>query len=161
MTDPLPSVVDVEFECVPLRTIGRLDIPLDASDVQRRRAAHMQSAINSYGVERTYFLQNARCVFRFANSDVEGVCRFEFEGVARTDAGDRKCEEAILEVALVSETCGGVPDAVREWLVDRVRRAVAIEFDRFIAAGQLAAHAGPSSESAATDKLDGLGGMDV
>ena len=56
MTDPLPSVVDIEFECVPLRSVGRLDIPLDASDVQRRRAEHMQSAINSYGVERTYFL---------------------------------------------------------------------------------------------------------
>ena len=162
MTDSLPSLVDVEFECVPLRTIGRLDIPLDASDAQRRRAVHMQSAINSYGVERTYFLQNARCVFRFANSDVEGVCRFEFEGIARTDAGDRKCEEVILEVALVSETCGGVPSVVQEWLIERVRRAVAIEFDRFIAAGQLAAHAGqPEAPSPAAGTLDGLGGMDV
>jgi hypothetical protein len=162
MTDRLPSIVDVEFDCVPLRTIGRLDIPLDASDAQRRRAAHMQSAINSYGVERTYFLQNARCVFRFANSDVEGVCRFEFEGIARTDAGDRKCEEVILEVALVSETCGGVPSVVQEWLIERVRQAVAIEFDRFIAAGQLAAQVGqPEAPSRMAENLDGLGGMDV
>jgi hypothetical protein len=156
MTDPLPSVVDVEFECVPLRTIGRLDIPLDASDAQRRRASHMQSAINAYGVERTYFLQNARCVFRFANSDVVGVCRFEFEGVVRTDAGDRKCEDAILDVALVSETCGGVPAQVEAWLIDRVRQAVMIEFDRFIAAGQH--HAG---SPAPTGDLAGLSGLDV
>jgi hypothetical protein len=155
MTDPLPSVVDIEFDCIPLRTVGRLDIPIDASDAQRRRAAHMQSAINSYGVERTYFLQNARCVFRFANSDVEGICRFEFEGVARTDAGDRKCEEVILDVTLVSDTCGGVPPAVEAWLVERVRQAVCIEFDRFIAAGQLGqAESQPSTAG-------GLGGMDV
>jgi hypothetical protein len=156
MTDPLPSVVDVEFDCIPLRTIGRLDVPLDASDAQRRRAERMQSAVNSYGVDRTYFLQNARCVFRFANSDVEGICRFEFEGVVRTDAGDRKCEDAILDVALVSETCGGVPAPVEAWLIDRVRQAVMIEFDRFIAAGQH--HAG---SPAPTGDLAGLSGMDV
>lgn len=155
MTDSLPSVVDIEFDCIPLRTVGRLDIPIDASDAQRRRAAHMQSAINAYGVERTYFLQNARCVFRFANSEVEEVCRFEFEGVARTDAGDRKCEEVVLDVTLVSETCGGVPTTVETWLVERVRRAVAIEFDRFIAAGQLGQ---PESQAPAAG---GLGGMDV
>ncbi|WP_428308368.1 hypothetical protein [Lacipirellula sp.] len=158
MFDPQSSVVDVEFECIPLRTIGRTDIPMDASPAQRRRAEHMQSAINSYGVERTYFLQNARCVFRFANSDVEGSCRFEFEGVARTDAGDRKCDEVTLETTLVSETCGGVPPAVQAWLVERVHRAVLVEFDRFIAAGQLAARA---AEADAPTKLDGVGGMDV
>lgn len=155
MTDPLPSVVDIEFDCIPLRTVGRLDIPIDASDAQRRRAAHMQSAINTYGVERTYFLQNARCVFRFANSDVEGICRFEFEGVARTDAGDRKCEEVILDVMLVSNTCGGVPSTVETWLVERVRQAVGIEFDRFIAAGQF------GQPEAQPSTAGGLGGMGV
>ncbi len=159
--EPPPSVVDVEFDCVPLRSIKRLDIPLDASDLQRRRAARMQAAIGSYGVERTYFLQNARCVFRFANSDVEGVCRFEFEGVARTDAGDRKCEEVNLDVTLVSETCGGVPVAVQQWLIDRVRHAVAIEFDRFLAAGQPAASSPDASEQTPATALGGLGGLDV
>lgn len=161
MADPLPSIIDVEFDCIPLRTVGRLDVPLDASDAQRRRASHMQTAINAYGVERTYFLQNARCVFRFANSDVEGICRFDFEGVVRTDAGDRKCEDADLEVTLVSETCGGVPASIEAWLVERVRHAVIVEFDRFIAAGQLHASSGEAIHAVPAADLDGLGGMDV
>ena len=160
MIDPLSSFVDVEFESIPLRSVGRLDVPLDASDAQRRRAEHMQLAIKAYGQERTYFLQDARCVFRFANSDVQGICRFEFDGVVRTDAGDRKCEEADLQVTLVSETCGGVPEPVETWLAERVRQAVMVEFDRFIAAGQHGASGEPAHAAPTTD-LDGVGGMDV
>jgi hypothetical protein len=145
------SAVDIAFDCLPLRLVARLDVPLDASDALRRRAERIKAAIESYGAERTYFLYNARCVFRFANSEVDGVCRFEFEGAVLTDAGDRKCEQAMLDVRLVSETCGGVPAEVEMWLSERVRRAVAIEFDRFIAAGQLET---PSDDA-------GLFGMNV
>lgn len=156
MNDLSLPVVDVAFDCLPLRSVGRLDIPLDASESLRRRAERMQLAIQTHGAERSYFLYNARCIFRFANSEFEGVCRFEFEGIARTDAGDRKCEEVVLNVSLVSETCGGVPDEVQPWLVERVRQAVAIEFDRFIAAGQLASR---SDELGQVENLAGLGGL--
>src|SRR5690349_2297603 len=105
-TSPAPTV-DTAFDCLPLPSISRLDIPLDASDALRRRAERMKSAINDFGAERTYYLYNARCVFRFANSEVAGVCRFEFEGAVHTDAGDRVCESTRLDVKLVSETCGG------------------------------------------------------
>ena len=157
---PTPSepTVDIAFDCLPMRSISRLDIPLDASDGLRRRAERMKSALNELGAERTYYLYNARCVFRFANSEVAGVCRFEFEGAVHTDAGDRVCESTHLEVRLLSETCGGVPSEVEAWLADRVRQAVAVEFDRFIAAGQLAQQAaGPGI----LDDLGGLSGMDV
>lgn len=161
MSMPALPAVDIAFDCLPLRAVGRLDVPLDASDELRRRSERIKAAINDYGTERTYFLYNARCVFRFANSEVDGVCRLEFEGVVRTDAGDRKCDETALDVRLVSETCGGVPDPVLAWLTERVREAAAIEFDRFIAAGELAARSAELSALEAADNLGAIWGLDV
>jgi hypothetical protein len=155
------AAVDIAFDCLPLRTVSRLDVPLDASDSLRQRAERMKSAINAFGLERSYFLYNARCVFRFANSEIEGICRFEFEGAVQTDAGDRKCDRTMLEVRLTSETCGGLPAEVESWLADRVRQAVAIEFDRFIAAGQLASGGEGAGELGELSQLSGLSGMDV
>ncbi|MCC6494552.1 MAG: hypothetical protein IT424_16195 [Pirellulales bacterium] len=155
------SLVDIAFDCLPLRSLARLDVPLDASEALRERAARLQAAYEAYGAERTYYLYNARCVYHFANSEVEGSCRFEFEGVVCTDAGDRKCIETHVDVRLVSETCGGTPAAVAEWLMHQVQRAVAIEFDRFIAAGQLAASAAAGDAITAADALAGPGGMGV
>ncbi len=151
--------VDIAFDCLPLRTLSRLDVPLDASESVRRRAEKMKAAINAGGADRSYFLYNAHCIFRFANSEVDGTCRFAFEGAVQTDAGDRKCDQTMLDVSLVSETCGGVPNHVEAWLADRVRQAVIIEFDRFIAA-QLAL---PSEGSPPTglDEISALRGLGV
>lgn len=156
-----PAAVDIAFDCLPLRTVARLDVPLDASESLQRRAVSIKAAFEAYGPERTYFLYNARCIYRFANSEVEGICRFEFEGVVRTDAGDRKCEETSLEVRLVSETCGGIPPAASAWLAQQVERAVAIEFDRFIAAGQLTDRSASDSALRDLGDLAGPGGMGV
>jgi hypothetical protein len=153
--------VDIAFDCLPLRSVGRLDVPLDASDAFRRRVERIKAAMEEFGAERTYFLYNARCIFRFANSEIEGVCRFEFEGVVRTDAGDRKCQQTLLDVRLASETCGGVPQLVETWLADRVRQSAGIEFDRFIAAGQLAEGGEPFESLAHLAGLGGFSGLDV
>lgn len=161
MIDADEPRVEIAFDCLPLRSIGRLDIPLDASDEFRRRGERIKAALAEHGAERTYFLYNGHCVFRFANSDIEGACRFEFEGVVRTDAGDRLCQETLIEARLVSDTCGGVPDAAAAWLADRVRHAVGIEFDRFIAAGQLALRSDQLGADANLADVDGLSGMDV
>lgn len=161
MADISPPGVDIAFDCLPLRSVGRLDIPLDASESFRRRAEQMQLAIQTYGAERTYFLYNARCIFRFANSEIEGACRFEFEGIARTDAGDRTCEEVVLNVTLASETCGGVPAEVQGWLGQQVHRAVTVEFNRFIAAGQLASRSDELGEIDSLANISGLAGLDV
>ncbi|HMP07213.1 MAG TPA: hypothetical protein PJ982_12750 [Lacipirellulaceae bacterium] len=157
MTLPAESVVDVVFDCLPLRAVGRVDVPLDASDRLRQRLERLQAAMTAFGPERTYFLYNAHCAFRFANSEVEGSCRFEFEGAVRTDAGDRCCAETHLDVWLTGETCGGAPPEVEAWLADRVRRAVAIEFDRFLAAGPLLAPAEPLDAASHLGGLSGLG----
>ncbi len=156
MADAQINSVDIAFDCLPLRSVARLDVPLDASDALRHRGGLIKRVVQEFGADSTYYLYNAHCVFRFANSEFEGVCRFKFEGVVRTDAGDRKCISADLETHLESETCGGIPEIAKAWLYDRVRQAVIVEFDRFIAAG----HAGASAASATTD-LGGVAGLDV
>ena len=148
--------LDIAFDCLPLRSVGRLDVPIDASPVYRARQQRLQEALESYGPENTYFLYNARCIFRFANSEIDGMARFEFEGIVRTDAGDMLTDYVDLDVRLVSETCDGIPAEVAVWLEHRVRKAVAIEFDRFIAAGSLTEC---SDEIGQLEKLSDLGGF--
>jgi hypothetical protein len=129
--------VDIAFDCLPLRSVGRVDIPLDASPEFRARLEHLKRAIDAHGIQNAYFLYNSRCVYHLANSDIEGMLRFSFEGTVLTDLSDAKAERADLDVELVSETCGGVPAVVHEWFCGAVERAVLVEFDRFIAAGKL------------------------
>jgi hypothetical protein len=161
MSPDAAPLVDVAFDCLPLRSVGRVDVPLDASDALRRRMESVKAAMEEFGPQQTYYLYNGRCVFRFANSEIDGVCRFHFEGVVRTDAGDRKCQHVQLDVRLASETCGGVPPAVEAWLAERVERAVAIEFDRFIAAGQLAARSDELGAVGSLAELGGFSGMNL
>lgn len=129
--------VDIAFDCLPLRSVGRVDIPLDASPEFRARLEHLKRAIDAHGMQNTYFLYNSRCIYHLANSDIEGMLRFSFEGTVVTDLSDAKAERADLDVELVGETCGGVPAVVHEWFCGAVERAVLVEFDRFIAAGKL------------------------
>ncbi len=159
MADELAPHVEIAFDCLPLRSVGRLDVPLDASDEFRRRAERIKAALAEFGAERTYFLYNAHCVYRFANSEFAGTCRLEFEGIVRTDAGDRQCQETHLDVRVASETCGGVPPAVAAWLADLVRLAAGIEFDRFISAGQIPASDDP--DPAIYESLSNIKGWGV
>ena len=81
------------------------------------------------------------------------MLRFNFEGIVRTDAGDAITEQTDLEIELCSETCSGVPAEVLPWLQQRVDQAVAIEFDRFISAGQLSSR---TSELGQVERLSDL-----
>ncbi len=132
------EAADIVFDCLPLRSVGRLDAPLDASEEYRARCLRLKQALETHGTEGTYFLYNAHCVFHLANSEIEGMLRFALEGTLLTDLGDAKTEKADLQVRTVGSTCGDLPDAVEDWFHQAVRRAVAIEFDRYIAAGELA-----------------------
>ena len=138
----LAPIVDIAFDCLPLRCIGRVDVPLDASPAFRARLERLKRAIDTHGIANAYFLYNSRCVYRLANSDVDGLLRFSFEGALLTDRSDAKAERADLAIELVSETCGGLPAVVVDWFCGAVERAVLVEFDRFIAAGQLAERVG-------------------
>lgn len=154
----MDSSVEITFSCLPLRSIGRLDVPIDASGIYRIRHQRLQAALRAHGAERTYYLYDARCIFRLANSEVEGMVRFDFEGIVRTEAGDALTEEVEIDVRLTSDTCGGVPPEVETWLKQRVEKAVAIEFDRFIAAGQLRRR---TDELGSLEQLSDLGGFSV
>jgi hypothetical protein len=132
MANTQQSAVDIAFDCLPLRCIGRMDVPIDASEEYRKRCLRIKAEIDQNGAEHSFYLYNARCVFRFANSEFIGSCRFRFEGLARTDAGGRKASGVDIDVQLTSETCDGAPPEVERWLAERVRQAVVIEFDRFL-----------------------------
>lgn len=153
--------VDIEFDCLPLRLVGRVDVPLDASFAFRARLEHLQRAIDKHGASNGYFLYNTRCVYRLANSDIENMARFTFEGTVVTDLSDRQAEQADLDVELVAETCGGLPPAVLAWFQQAVKRAVLIEFDRFIAAGSLADRVTELGQLSSLAGLAGFAGADV
>jgi hypothetical protein len=134
----MDQVVEIAFDCLPLRSIGRVDVPIDASPEYRARGERLQQAIAAHGRENTYFLYNTRCIYRLANSDIDNMLRFSFDGVLLTDRSDAKAARADLAVELLSETCDPMSPEVLAWFRRVVERAVLIEFDRFIAAGQLA-----------------------
>lgn len=152
----MDTAVDISFSCLPLRSVGRLDVPIDASGTYRIRYERLREALKSHGAERTYYLYDAHCGFHLANSEIEGMVRFDFEGIVRTDASDALTDHVELDVKLASETCAGIPAEVEAWLTQRVKKAVAIEFDRFIAAGQLA---GRASELGQLERLSDLSGF--
>ena len=157
----MEPVVDIAFDCLPLRSVGRMDAPLDASPVYRARYENLIAALEKYGPDRTYFLYDARCVFRLANSEVENMLRFEFEGIVRTDASDLLTESVDLKATLASNTCGGMPAEVLVWFQRRVEKAVAIEFDRFIAAGQLKQRSTALGQIERLSDLAGFSGMNL
>ena len=129
--------VEIAFDCLPLRTISRLDIPIDASPKYRARCEKLKRVIATHGSFNTYFLHNAHCTFRLTNSDDVGMIEFRFEGTVLTDEHDRQTVRCDLEVELLRETCDWLTEPVVAWFKESVPRAVAVEFDRYIAAGDL------------------------
>jgi hypothetical protein len=89
------------------------------------------------------------------------MLRFTFDGVVLTDRSDYKADRADLQVELAAETCGGVPPAALEWLRGVVNRAVLVEFDRFIAAGQLAARVRELGDVTSLTSVGDFAGMNV
>ncbi len=130
--------VDIEFDCLPLRTIGRLDIPIDASPAYRARCERIKHALETHGSHNTYFLYNANCTFHLTNDAEFGMIQYSFEGTVLTDSTDQQTLRCDLQVELVRETCEWLTEPVSAWLRETVAKAVQVEFDRYIAAGDLA-----------------------
>jgi hypothetical protein len=157
----MQPIVDIAFDCLPLRSVARVDVPLDASPAFRARCERLQQAIEAYSGENAYFLYNTSCTYRLANSDIDNMLRFAFDGTLLTDRSDCKADRADLNVVLTAETCGGVPPAALDWLRGIVRRAVLIEFDRFIAEGQLAERLDELGDIDSITDVAGFAGMNV
>jgi hypothetical protein len=129
--------VDITFDCLPLRSVGRLDVPIDASPKFRALCERIKQAIDQHGSYNTYYLYNATCRFHLVNRDDVGMLEFRFEGTVFTDAQDLRTERCDLKVELIRETCDWLKEPIVEWFRETVLRAVTVEFDRFIEAGDL------------------------
>ena len=129
--------VEITFDCVPLRSIGRLDVPIDASPAFQALCERVKEAVQRHGLHNAYYLHNARCTYRLTNDERIGMLQFGFEGSVLTDAEDRKTVRADLRVELLRETCDWLAEPIVAWFRETVNRAVIVEFDRYIAAGDL------------------------
>jgi hypothetical protein len=130
--------VDIRFDCLPLRTVSRLDAPMDASPNLQKLYENVKAAIAKHGRHNTYYLYNARCGFHLTNSAEIGLVEFSFEGVVLTDTTDAKTLTCDLQVYLVRENCDWLSQPIVNWLAETATRAVRVEFDRYIDAGDLA-----------------------
>lgn len=130
--------VEIAFDCLPLRSVGRMDIPLDASPKFRERCLRIKSALEKHGAFNTYYLYNATCKFHLTNREERGMIEFRFEGTAITDPTDLRTDRCDLEVELIRETCDWLTAPIVEWFQQSVAHAVRVEFDRYIEAGDLA-----------------------
>ncbi len=130
--------VEISFDCLPLRAIERTDIPIDASPAFRARCERILQAIAKHGSLNTYYLYNASCAFHLTNQREIGTIEFLFEGTALTDDSDRHTAGCDLQVTLKRETCDWLTEPVVHWFTESVPMAVQVEFDRYIAAGDLA-----------------------
>lgn len=156
----MSDAVQIQFDCMPLRSIGRLDIPLDASPRYRQRCLRIKHAIEAHGSHNTYYLYNARCHFHLTNRDGLGEIEYRFEGTVLTDPADEKTVGCDLDVELTRETCEWLTEPIVDWFKESVSRAVVVEFDRYIAAGDLQqAHDRADKLRAETDANEGFVGM--
>jgi hypothetical protein len=161
-TSQTPPAVAIEFDCTPLRSVPRLDIPLDASPGYRARLERMQRAVTAHGTRNAYYLTDGSCTFRFTNEPEGGWVRFRFEGTVLTDEADLKTTGSDLDIALDVETCDWLTQPAVEWLTVSVKHAVEVEFDRYIAAGDLSkAKERLAREQAESDASGGYVGMNL
>lgn len=129
--------VEISFDCVPLRTLGRLDIPLDASPEFQALCGRVKRAVEKHGQHNSYYLHNGRYLLHLTNDPSVGMIELRFEGTVMTDAEDQKTVRADLDVAIEREDCEWLTEPIVAWFGETVGRAVEIEFDRYIAAGDL------------------------
>jgi hypothetical protein len=129
--------VEIAFDCLPLRSATRLDVPLDASPGYRRKCEAIKNAIKNHGSHNTYYLHNAHCNYFLTNDQKVGSLHFKFQGTAFTDGDDSRCISTSLEVSLSSETCDWLTEPIVDWFCLTVEKSVQHEFNRYIEAGDL------------------------
>ncbi len=129
--------VDISFRCLPLRSLPTLATPLDAGEEVVGLYRKLRQAADKHGFHNSYYLLEGNCVFHLTNHEQIGSLVFAFEGTVLTDREDLRTLTADLSVALTGEVCDWLVAPVVEWFGETVREAVKVEFDRFIAAGDL------------------------
>lgn len=127
--------VDIAFDCLPLRSVTRLDPPLDASPGLVAKWERIKKAISEHGTHNAYYLHNAHCRFFVTNNPDCGMIAFKFEGVLFTDENDAFSRRASLDVTLDQENVPWLEQHVVRWFAESVSHAVCAEFNRYIGAG--------------------------
>ena len=122
----------------------------------------VQQAVSQHGTRNTYYLTNGSCTFQFTNNPAVGWVRFLVEGTVLTDAADTRTVGSDLAIRLDKETCDWLTQPAVEWLTLSAKHAMEVEFDRYIAAGDLArAQERLNLEQAASDASGGFLGMNL
>ncbi len=129
--------VEITFDCLPLRNAMQLRIPEEASPKLEEKILRIHRALEVHGMHNSYYLHNASCVFHLTNDLSLGMVKYRFEGTLFTDSSDSKSIRSDLVVELAEENCSWLNQSIVDWLSETVRRAVLVEFDRYIAAGDL------------------------
>ena len=129
--------VEIEFDCLPLRSITRLDVPVDASPVYEQFVLRVKEAMSRHGSHNTYYLHGGRCAYYLTNDPAQGKIEFAFEGTVMTDEGDRSTKAVDINVKLQGETCSWLSEPFVGFLAESVQHAVLVEFNRYINAGDL------------------------
>ncbi len=129
--------VEITFECLPLRSVARFDVPLDASPEFRTFCERVKRAAEKHGLHNSYYLHHAHSIYHLTNAPEVGMLDFRFEGTVLTDGEDRNAVQADLDVHLDAETCDWMTERTVDWFRETVRQAVLVEFTRFAAAGDL------------------------
>lgn len=135
--DRVGQWVEVEFECLPLRSVTRLDVPVDASPKYEQFVLRVKAAIDQHGSHNTYYVHQGRCAFHLTNDRKHGEVTFTFEGTALTGEKDRRTRSVDLDVQLSGETCSWLSEPFVGFLRESVQHAVMVEFNRYIEAGDL------------------------
>lgn len=152
--------VEISFDCLPLRSVGRLDVPIDASPRYRQFCESVKQAIEQHGSHNSFFLYNAHCIYHLLNDPKRGLIDFKFQGTVLTDAEDTTTKHCDIAVELAGETCDWLTSPIVEWFRSTVPRSVAVEFDRYIQAGDLdQTKARIKKIQDASDDADGFLGM--
>ena len=129
--------VEVEFDCLPLRSVTRMDVPVDASPVYEQFVLRVKDAITKHGTHNTYYLHRGRCVYHLTNDPSRGEVAFAFEGTVMTGQKDLRTRGVEIAVQLDNETCSWLSEPIVGFLSESVQHAVMVEFDRYIQAGDL------------------------
>lgn len=129
--------VEIEFDCLPLRSVTRLDIPVDASPKYERFVLRVKAALEKHGAHNAYYVHGGSCRFHLTNDAMRGMIRYAVEGVLLTDETDQKAVLCDLEICLAEETCPWLSEPIVDFLTESVRQAMMVEFDRYILAGDL------------------------
>ncbi len=133
----MSQFVEISFDCLPLRSVGRFELPVDSSPEHQALCTRIKRAADKHGLYNTYYLYQAKCVFHLTNDPEIGMIALHFEGTVLTDEDDSKTITCDLTTSLDGETCDWLTEPVVEWFSEAVGRAVQVEFDRYMAAGDL------------------------